>query len=92
MLEAGVEMGLFAQCADAAEVGVVYVGIYSEEPLEYSLDDLKKIGWEGVLVSLWEEAGVIYLHSIDTRWLQQPATCQRLPTLCLLEAAEKLLI
>lgn len=33
-----------------------------EEALEYCLDNLKEIGGERVLVSLWKETGVINLH------------------------------
>ena len=34
MFEASVDVGLFPQTADAAEVGVVHVGVHSEEALE----------------------------------------------------------
>lgn len=63
MLEAGVEVGFFTEGTDAPEVGVVDVSIHPEKPLEDRLHNMQEIWWKRVLVSLWEEAWIVNLHT-----------------------------
>ena len=62
MLEAGVEMGFFAEGTDAPEVGMVDMSIHSEQPFKNCLDDLQEVLRERVIVALWKEAWIINLQ------------------------------
>lgn len=64
MFEASVDVGLFPQTADAAEVGVVHVGVHSEEALENCAHHIAEVGGEGNAILLREDVGVIQLQSI----------------------------
>ena len=61
MLEASVEVSLSLQQHDVLEVRMVDVGINSEEPLEYHLDDVHEILREGNAESTREDLLVVQL-------------------------------
>ena len=62
MLEAGVQVGLFRQRADAPEVRVVDVSINSEQALEDCLHDCQEVWWKRLPIPGWEESLVVQLH------------------------------
>ena len=64
MFETCVDVGLFPQAADAAEVGVIHVGVHSKEALENCAHHIAEVGGEGYAILLREDVGVIQLQSI----------------------------
>ena len=64
MFEACVDVGLFPQAADATEVGVVHVGVHSEEALKNCAHHIAEVGGKRDAVLLREDVGVIQLQSI----------------------------
>ena len=64
MFKACVDVGLFPQAADAAEVGVVHVRVHSEEALKNCAHHIVEVGGKGNAILLREDVGVIQLQSI----------------------------
>ena len=64
MFETCVDVGLFPKAADAAEVGVVHVGVHSEEALENRAHHITEVGGKGNTILLREDVGVVQLQSI----------------------------
>lgn len=65
MLKAGIEMSLLPKPAHASEMGMVYVSIYSKQPLEHCSHYVHKVVREGHPILLWEYARVIHLHAAN---------------------------
>ncbi len=59
MFEAGIQMGLSREKHDVLEMRVIDVGVHSEQPLKYHLDNCLKVTREGHTQSARENLLVI---------------------------------
>ncbi len=62
MLEACVQVGFFPEAANAAEMCVVDVCIYSKQALEHGAHHIHKVWGEGNAILLREDPRVIHLQ------------------------------